>query len=106
MKGLGPTAIPRANIGPHGYQFPRDLFPVGGGRDVQCGVARIYVVPDLVDVIRLCHLASRSIVKASFRQSRSFFEQGKYNCIVGSDDRPDKPLQFSIGHIRGINCNL
>ena len=106
MKGLGPTAIPRANIGPHGYQFPRDLFPVGGGRDVQCGVARIYVVPDLIDVIRLRYLASRSILEMGFHQSWLCCEQSKYNCIVGSDDRPDQPPQFSVGHIRGVNCNL
>ena len=106
MKGLGPTAIPRANIGPHGYQLPRDLFPVGGSRDVQCGVARIYVVPDLIDVIRLRYLASRSILEMGFHQSRRCCEQSKYNCIVGSDDRPDQPLQFSVGPIYGINCNL
>ena len=35
-----------------------------------------------------------------------FFEQSKYNCIIGSNDRPDQPLQFSVGHIYGINCNL
>jgi hypothetical protein len=106
MKGLGATAIPRANIGPQGYQFPRDLFPVGGGRDVQCGVARIYVVADLVDVIRLRYLASRSILEMGFHQARLCCEQSKYNCIVGSDDRPDQPPQFSVGHIRGVNCNL
>jgi len=73
---------------------------------VQCGVARIYVVPDLVDVIRFRHLASGPILKMSFRQSRFFFEQSKYNCIIGSNDRPDQPLQFSVGPIYGINCNL
>ena len=40
---------------------------------MQCGVARIYVVPDLVDVIRLRHLPGRSILKMSFRQFRLFF---------------------------------
>ena len=71
---------------------------------MQCGVTRVYVVPDLVDVMRLRHLAGRSILKMSFRQARLFLEQSKYNRIVGSNDRPDQPLQFSVRHIRSINC--
>jgi hypothetical protein len=38
VKGLGTTAVPRANIGTRSDQHLHDLLPVGGGCDVQGGL--------------------------------------------------------------------
>src|SRR5215831_14031566 len=60
VKGFGTTAIPRANLGTHTYQLSRGLFPVSGGCEVQCGIARIDIVADLFEVIGFGRLASCS----------------------------------------------
>ena len=70
MKGLGTTAIPCANIGTHSNQLWHDLLPVGGCCKVQWSIARVYVVPDLVQVKGLGGLARRSDLKAGLRQRR------------------------------------
>jgi len=99
VKGFGTTAVPRANIGPRSYQPGHNHLPVGGGCKVQCSIARVYVMPDLVQVKGLGGLAGRSDLKAALRQRRVCCEQVERNSIVGSDDSPDQRHQCGVGHI-------
>ena len=101
MKGLGTTAVPCVNIRTRSYQLWHDLLSVGGGCKVQCSIARVYVMPDLVQVKGLGGLARRSDLKAGFRQRRICCEQVECNSIVGSDDSPDQGHQCGVGHIYG-----
>src|SRR5262249_3990362 len=70
VKGFGTTAIPRANHGTHTYQLSRGLFPVSGGCEVQCGIARIDIVADLFEVIGFGRMASCSLFEMSSCQFR------------------------------------
>ena len=88
MQGRGAAAVPRLDVGAQGDQLARDLRLVGGRGDVERRVARIEVMRDLDEEMRLCVRAGRAFLDARPRQGGRGRQQPQGLCGVIRDDRP------------------
>ena len=85
MKRLGAAPVSRADVGAERDQLLRALLvdrPRGG---MQRGLARIEVMPDLFEVVRLGSPSARTRLERSNRQRRRGGKQ--FRCTIGISPR-------------------